>query len=243
MEWFVIAAIVLGLSGSLHCVGMCGALVTGLPFSVFSGSKKTAAVTLYFAAKALGYGILGLLLGSIGSGVKFVILQRGLSIVAGLVLLAIVIFPAIKNKIPQSHALQRVLNQQYQQIFKNPSMRAFAGLGLLNAFLPCGLVYTAAAAALATGNPISGFVFMYVFGISSSPLLIALIVFEGRLQSKYRQYMNKVSYGLSLMVGLLLLLRGLNMGIPYLSPNFTTVDGQVQSSCCHKPSASCVLPK
>jgi len=214
----IISAILLGFGGSLHCLGMCGPLVMSLPFQTIDTSKKHAATFLYVFAKALGYGLIGTVFGTIGKAFLMMNWQQTLSITAGVILLLITVLPYLKEGVSKQFLFGNQFNFLYQKIVKEPELTHFFTFGLLNAFLPCGLVYTALAGATISLSPLHGFIFMFLFGIGTSPALVSIIIFKNKLNFTFRKNLKSSTYYFSLLMAFLLILRGMNLGIPYLSP-------------------------
>jgi sulfite exporter TauE/SafE len=94
-------------------------------------------------------------------------------------------------------------------------------LGFFNGLLPCGLVYLAVAGAVASGDTISGAVYMLAFGFGTLPLMFIFSAFGNWLGFKQRLFIRKYLPVFSVTIAILLILRGLNLGIPYVSPAFT----------------------
>ncbi|TXH54620.1 MAG: sulfite exporter TauE/SafE family protein [Bacteroidia bacterium] len=210
---FLVLAIILGFGGSLHCVGMCGPLVMMVPFETVQKGNKFLTIFSYFVSKAVGYAILGLLFGLVGVGLNALLWQNALSIIAGVFILLIAFKPSFTFKIFKVVPLIQSTVQQ-----KNKSLSTIIKLGFLNAFLPCGLVYTALFSATIANNIGLSALFMFLFGIASSYLLIVMLVFKNALMTKYRNVFQKATKVLSIIVGLLLIIRGLGLDIHYLSP-------------------------
>ena len=228
----IAGAFLLGIVGSLHCIGMCGPLVLRLPFlQKDKGSPLPAAIS-YHAGKTFCYGLLGLLAGSIGKGFSFFQWQQGLSILAGLSLLVLTLLPAIKARIGMPAFIQRSLNSLFARSGSQNTFSFFLAFGFLNGFLPCGLVYTALAGAIVSGSPLHGFLFMILFGIGTIPSLMSVILLQHTLGNRFRKYMFKSSYYISIVIGVLLVVRGLDLGVPYISPHYNTVSHEM--NCCHK---------
>ncbi len=233
MSSILLPAFILGLFGSFHCMGMCGPLVMSMPFQFVEKGKKISATILYHVGKTMSYALFGLIAGSIGKGFVFFKWQQSLSILAGLVLLLITFIPYLKQKLVLPIRLPDLFSMIYQRMQSNPSIHYFFLLGFLNGLLPCGLVYAALAGAMATGSPISGWAFMFFFGLGTMPSLSILIFFQQKFSITWRKYFLKSSTVLSIFIGILLIFRGLNLGIPYISPSFNSHTQQM--SCCNKP--------
>ena len=209
----LVLAIILGFGGSLHCVGMCGPLVMMVPFESVKKNNKIISIFSYFIAKAVGYAVLGVLFGIVGIGLNQLLWQNALSIIAGILILLIALKPAFTIKI---FKVAPFIQSAIQQ--KNKSIVTIIKLGFLNAFLPCGLVYTALFSAVITENIALSALFMFLFGIASSYLLIVMIFFKNTLMNKYKHSFQTITKVLSIVVGVLLIIRGLGLDIQYLSP-------------------------
>lgn len=225
-----IAALSLGLGGSLHCLGMCGPLALALPFHQGTFPKGLK-LCYYYGGKALAYGLLGMFSGLFGKGLLLVSWQQGLSVASGLLILLLAFLPATISKGP--HCFNKAFTSLYHRLQHRPRHWHYPALGFLNGLLPCGLVYTAMALATASGSATRGAAVMVLFGLANAPSLILLALFRQTISQQLRRKLKPVSLVLSLAVGLLLVLRGLNLGLPYISPEFGP--GQEVRSCCHKP--------
>ena len=230
-------AFLLGLAGSLHCVGMCGPLALALPRPP---RHLLAGRLLYNLGRTLTYAGMGLLFGGLGQTLLMAGWQRGLSIATGLLILAYLLSgwlgrgrwslesAALRLLAPVQRALGRLLQRT--------SPGGLLTIGLLNGLLPCGLVYVALAGAAATGTPAGGALFMAVFGLGTSPMMLAIALagpaLYGRLRGRF-QAVIPVALGL---MAVALILRGLELGIPYLSPDLTAQveDGAPPACCRHR---------
>jgi len=223
----LISALVLGIGGSMHCLGMCGPLLLSLPMAAadrFSQWRMAA----YLLAKALAYGLLGLVPGLLGKGMIGMNWQQALSAGAGLLMILLVTIPALKRK-KGSFLFARQFGVLHSRLLQQPRWTDYLLLGLLNGLLPCGLVYTALAAATLSGGPLGGFLAMFFFGLGTIPALLLLALFRTRLTPVLRLRLGHWSRIITIAVGVLLVLRGLNLGIPYISPEFK---GTKIKSCC-----------
>lgn len=225
-----ISSFVLGIGGSLHCLGMCGPLALSIPYPK-TGLTKWMLVIGYYLSKALAYAAMGAVAGIVGKGFFVMNWQQGLSVAAGIFIIALVCFPLLKP-VRGSFAFQRQFAWLYGKLQHNPKLHYYLLLGLLNGFLPCGLVYTALAAATVSGGVVQGFISMFLFGIGTAPVLIAIVLLKRKMSIRFRHFFRPLSITLSIAVGILLVMRGLNLGIPYVSPE---VHNDEVNSCCHKP--------
>ncbi len=106
-------------------------------------------------------------------------------------------------------------------------------IGILNGFLPCGLVYVALAGAIASGDAISGTAVMILFGIGTFPTMFAATLFGKFINLNIRRKITKAIPALALVLGLLFIVRGMALGIPYLSPKISAQVVDDQNMDCH----------
>lgn len=219
----IISGFILGLLGSMHCVGMCGPIALAIPHR----SQKMLGIATESFAYNLGrvttYALLGLILGFLGFGLQFIGLQSNLSIIIGAIILIAVLLPRkIKNRIGNNglkFAISKNIQPIIRSLMKPKSIGTLYLLGLLNGLLPCGMVYFALAGSVATGSAISGAIFMAAFGFGTLPAMSALFIFKSKLSQSIRQKLYRaVPYGLAIMATLMIL-RGLSLDIPYVSPD------------------------
>ena len=213
--------LVLGLAGSLHCVGMCGPLSLGLPVHETSPGRRTTALALYHAGRILMYATLGLIFGLLGRKFYLAGLQQELSIALGAVLLLIAVQHFVFRYTYQPAFIRKFYNQLQQamiKLMKRTSWTNYLLFGSLNGLLPCGMVYVAVEAAMSTNNVLSGTVMMASFGLGTLPALFALGLFGLLMKLPLRNHLRKLSPYFVLVIGMALILRGLSLGIPFLSP-------------------------
>ncbi len=228
----ILSAFALGILGSLHCIGMCGPLAISLPFQkVREGTIQFATINYHFG-KTITYALFGLLAGGVGQGFAFFKWQQTFSIATGIFLLLITFLPYLKNSIQLPGSIQKGFSKLFSMAVRQTELKYFFAFGFLNGFLPCGLVYTAIAGAAVTSTPFTGMLFMTFFGLGTIPSLTAVILFQKKAGSRLRQYMSRSSYYISILIGVLLILRGLNLGIPYVSPYINKTSKEID--CCHK---------
>ncbi len=232
------SALVFGLMGSFHCIGMCGPIAFMLPVDRNSTLKKNLQIGLYHLGRILSYSIIGLLFGFLGKGFYLFGFQQQLSIIIGLLMILIAFIPyrtvaKYNFSKPLFHIISKV-KSGLGKALKKKTPDTFLTIGFLNGFLPCGLVYMAVFGALSTGNSWQGALYMAIFGLGTIPLMTTAIYLGNFLKGKVRSYITRtIPYVVALM-GLLFVLRGLGLGIPYLSPPKMTQ--QVDASYnCSKP--------
>ena len=235
MWQLLLPAFSLGLIGSFHCVGMCGPIALALPVNNLSNTLKRVAVILYHAGRIITYTTLGLLFGLLGRQLYMAGFQRWLSITAGAVILLALLQQQLFKKAVGPVFIQKLFCKLQGFIgiaWKQASMTKFLFIGMLNGLLPCGMVYFALVATLGFSSLVQSVVFMLAFGIGTLPLMLALNFFGNKyLTTGTRNKMRKLVPIFIGTMGTLLILRGLNLGIPYLSPYMGNNPGQ--AIICH----------
>jgi len=226
-------AFLLGLIGSLHCLGMCGPIVLALPTFRQSFFRLLISRLLYNSGRIITYSLLGLLVGLVGEGISFSGFQQRLSIIAGIL---IIIFALLSNKTVISkihlelYGFNRWIKENLGRFLKKRSVLSSFLVGITNGFLPCGLVYLAVGGALAAGSLLGSFVYMIIFGLGTTFAMLSLGIAGNYLGLRMRTSFNAIIPYVALFLGILLIVRGLNLGIPYLSPAIST-GGDVE--VCH----------
>lgn len=232
----VITALTLGLATSLHCIGMCGPIAFSLGLSAEKGVHAAAKNIIYQLGRVSTYTFLGMLVGLIGAGFTLAGFQNYISIIIGILMVLLVL-------IPRFHMGQKYVDRYFgrfliriksklAQYLRKRSYTSLYVTGVLNGFLPCGPVYIALAAALATGTLLSSAFFMFLFGIGTIPLMYATVLFGNVVTASTRQKILKFMPIVTLLVGILFILRGLELGIPYISPPPESLD-ITNPACCH----------
>jgi sulfite exporter TauE/SafE len=218
----LISAFILGLLGSFHCVGMCGPIAFMLPVDQNNAYKKGFQITIYHLGRLLAYSLIGLVFGLIGKSLSIFGFQQQLSIFIGVLMILVVIIPQkIFNKYNFSKPIYKGISKIKSALgnaLKKKTADTFLTIGFLNGFLPCGLVYMAVFASIATGNALNGAFYMIAFGLGTIPLMTTAVYFSQFLKGSLRQKIQKAIPVFVVVIGALFILRGLGLGIPYLSP-------------------------
>lgn len=216
------SAIIFGLLGSFHCVGMCGPIAFMLPVDRSNSFKKVSQITTYHIGRLLAYGLIGLFFGLVGKSLYIFGLQQQLSIVIGVLMIVIVLIPVRTfNKYNFSKPIYRIISKVKSSLgkaLKKKTADTFLTIGFLNGFLPCGLVYMAMFASLATQNAVQGSLYMVLFGLGTIPLMTSAIYLGKFLNTSIKQRIQKAIPVFVVIIGALFILRGMGLGIPYLSP-------------------------
>ncbi len=236
MEW-IIAALTMGFLGSFHCVGMCGPIALALPVGHFSGSGKIVAILLYNTGRMITYAAFGVLFGLIGQGFALAGFQQIMSVAVGSILLIVVLFPyswSQKLGIAKWNGIVNKVKMKLGLLFKQRSFSALFSIGLLNGLLPCGLVYMAIAGSVAVADAFKGSMFMALFGFGTIPAMFALSMVKDFISIKTRNKIQKAVPVFVAVIAVLLILRGLNLGIPYISPKVQQAECTTMSCCAKK---------
>lgn len=218
----LLSAFILGLLGSFHCIGMCGPIAFMLPVDRTNALKKATQITIYHIGRLLTYSIIGLVFGLIGKSLYIFGFQQQLSIAIGVLMILVIIIPQKTfNKYNFSKPIYKVISKVKSALgtaLKKKTNDTFLTIGFLNGFLPCGLVYMALFAAIASGNALNGSLYMLMFGLGTIPLMTSVIYFSHLLKGAARQKIQKAIPVFVIFIGALFILRGLGLGIPYISP-------------------------
>jgi uncharacterized protein len=240
MMAFFLAAFSLGFLGSFHCIGMCGPIALALPIGQVSFSKKIILILFYNFGRIVTYSLFGLAAGLIGTAFVLSGYQQILSISVGLLLVFSVIISGriqrIKNFNNSVFSVFNTVKKMLSQLFLKKGKGPLFLIGTLNGLLPCGLVYMGVAGALASGEILKGGLFMAVFGLGTLPVMLLLPFAGSVITVGFRNNIRKAVPVLITITGLLLILRGLNLGVPYLSPKLDKENGNVSCHMEHKPS-------
>lgn len=230
----ITAGLILGAFSSLHCIGMCGPLALALPVQHLAVWQQRLAALMYNTGRIITYSILGLIFGMAGRTVYMAGFQQWLSIISGAVILLFII-----NYYFLQNAWQPKWAQRLQIFVQNKMIRllqaerkgSFLFLGMVNALLPCGMVYVALASALNFSELRLSTGFMAAFGAGTLPLMMVLSIAGNAIPFPIRRKIkNAVPYLMTIMA-FILILRGMNLGIPFISPVIANAPGEVIN--CH----------
>jgi sulfite exporter TauE/SafE len=242
MTELILIALSFGLVSNLHCLGMCGPIALALPLDHSSNLSKVKGIAFYSLGRSIGYSVLGVIVGLIGLSADLLGILKWLSIISG-ILIIIFAWRGYFNVGIGNNYFSRLIQGFMRRFLKNKSKKGNSSLlsfGFVNAFLPCGVVYAALITAMNFGSVWGAVVFMFVFGIGTSPGFFAIAV----LKIFKSPFMGKkvIIASLVSIVGLALIVRGMNLDIPYISPkqeitvNEETNKEEASFSCCSKNS-------
>jgi sulfite exporter TauE/SafE len=231
----LISALIFGLLGSFHCVGMCGPIAFLLPVDHKNNVRKLGQISLYHFGRLSSYAIIGLLFGLLGKSFSLFGLQQQLSILVGALMILVILLPYKKfSKYNVSKPIFKIVSKVKSNLgkqLKRKSPDTFYTIGFLNGFLPCGLVYMAVFGAIASGTALEGSLYMGVFGLGTIPLMTTAIYLGNFINLNIRSKIRKAVPVFVILIGLLFILRGMGLGIPYLSPMEITPEITATQSC------------
>ena len=220
-EITVVLGFALGLVTSFHCVGMCGPIALSLPLHGDTKWKKLLGGILYNLGRTVTYALMGLAFGLVGQGLSTLGFQKIVSIVAGTLMIATVFFPTLFKSSSLDSSLFGFVNtvkKSLKKLFSTKSYISLFAIGLLNGLLPCGPLYYAVIISTGTGNAIESVLFMVLFGLGTIPLLLAVSIAGNFISVKIRNQINNFIPIIMVIMGILFIMRGLSLNIPFLSP-------------------------
>jgi sulfite exporter TauE/SafE len=229
------SAFIFGLISSLHCIGMCGPIALMLPVDRNNPAKKTTQIITYHLGRLTAYGTIGLIFGLLGKGFFLAGIQQQLSIFIGIAMIIIVLVPErIFAKYNFSKPVFKLISKIKTTLgsqFKNKSYKSLYTIGLLNGFLPCGMVYVALFGAIAMQSASYGVLYMILFGLGTVPLMSSVVYLNSFLTVSFRNKIQKAIPYVAILIGILFILRGLGLGIPYVSPTNMSLFVQENPNC------------
>ena len=212
-------AFMIGLLGSVHCIGMCGPLAFAVPSLQKGAGWLVLDKSMYQAGRIISYCVLGLIIGLIGNQLWMAGMQQGLSIMSGcLILFAALsrIFKLAASSGTKYNLLLKPFNKLFGYALKHKANHLI--IGMINGLLPCGFVYLALAGALNRPTVPDAVTYMFFFGLGTAPLMLIAAVTTGLTGAVVRNRINKVIPYMMFCLGVWFILRGLDLNIPYLSP-------------------------
>lgn len=212
-------AFLLGFLGSFHCLGMCGPIA--LAVSARDNSRFLRNKIIYNLGRTATYSMLGALIGLVGFSLALAGIQQWISIGMGaLILLMAFFYKSSERFITQSGLYGGVnkLKSKLGYFLKKGGTPAFFASGLLNGLLPCGMVYIALIASLALQSPLDGAMYMFFFGLGTTPMLVMVMISGKILSLSIRTKLTNALPYFAMFIGILFIVRGMGLGINYISP-------------------------
>lgn len=233
----ILSALAVGFFGSAHCIGMCGPIAIALPVPQSNVFNFVSGRVLYNIGRIFTYSFLGALFGLLGSRIIIAGFQQFVTIVLGVIIILVVITPfKYKAKITQHKIIQKIsspIKYGIGELFKQGTLPSMFLIGVLNGFLPCGLVYIAIAGAIASGDAVSGMLYMVLFGLGTFPAMFAATIFGRFINLNIRKKLTKAVPIFAVVLAILFILRGMSLGIPYISPKISAQTINQTEMECH----------
>lgn len=190
---------IIGLTGSFHCVGMCGGIMltqTSIPDNLSIDTKVQAIVpaSAYNLGRVISYTAVGAIVGAIGSIISVKASVKGtLFIAIGIIMMVIALqmlhiiprFEKMPFQLPQSCSLPQSIRQRY-------SAKPFI-IGLLTGLMPCGQLQSMQLFALSTGSAVAGAGAMFIFSVGTVPLMLILGDISTLASRRFKKYMVRIS--------------------------------------------------
>ena len=224
----LVTALILGLMGSFHCLGMCGPIAFILPVNRQNKAKMAVQTLLYHLGRMTAYAAIGLVFGYVGKGISLVGFQQKISLIMGILMVVLAFVPASKvlklKPLAGWNRFVYFVKTSLGNYLQKRSTFGFYLIGFFNGLLPCGLVYIALVGAMATGDPLMGALYMLIFGLGTAPMMTLAVYLGNFVSVKVRNKINKLIPYAVAFVGILFILRGLNLGIMFISPSDKMLD-------------------
>ena len=228
-------AFIFGLISSFHCIGMCGPIAMMLPVDRNNQAKKVTQIITYHIGRLFAYSTIGFIFGMLGKGFLLAGMQQKMSIFIGIAMILIILIP---EKVVANYNFSKPIFKVISKIkttlgsqFKNKSYKSLFTIGLLNGFLPCGMVYVALFGAIAMQSPTLGILYMVLFGLGTVPMMSSIVYLNSFLTIPIRNKIQKAIPYVAVFLGIVFILRGLGLGIPYISPSNMSLFVQQQPNC------------
>lgn len=222
-----------GFIGSFHCIGMCGPIALLLPGSRSEGMRFVSGRFLYNFGRVVTYVSLGVFFGLLGERLMLYGFQQIVSMIVGasIIFFVISVYVFKKNYFANFSSYPLKLKSYFGKFIQRKSQSGLFFTGTLNGILPCGFVYIAIGAAIATGSVGGSTALMLGFGLGTFPVMLSISVLGKSFSPKIRMKFLKIAPAMILIVGILLVMRGMNLGIPFISPEMKATEKPAELIC------------
>jgi uncharacterized protein len=234
-EQIISMAFLMGLIGSFHCLGMCGPIAMALPMAHRNNSGRLVGGIIYNLGRVFTYSFLGLVLGFVGDYLISSKIQNTVSIVFGVLIGTYLLLPTKAKtslRIAPSQALLVKLRKQIAKFLYIDNNSSLFGIGMLNGLLPCGMIYLALSSSFLAGSAMKGSLFMFAFGLGTFPTMLAAVFFGSFVNQHIRSKLQRLVPIFLFFMAALLIVRGMNLGIPYISPSIP-IHASAEAVTCH----------
>ena len=202
-------ALLIGLMGGTHCLGMCGGIAATVSISSPQGLKSHWLMLSYNLGRIISYGIAGAILGSLSWWVTDPLVHIGLRTFAGIMLILMGCYIAqwwqVLTKIEKAgNVLWRHISPAASRLLPVKTLSQAAMLGLLWGWLPCGLVYSTLIWASAANNWLLSAQLMLFFGLGTLPVMLLTGVLAQQVkQLMQRQLTKSISGSIIIIMGII----------------------------------------
>lgn len=188
-----------GVGGSLHCVGMCGGLVTAT-------CQKSNEVVRYQIGRLLGYLILGFFAGILGSIFTIQTANPKISLIPGMMIGGLFLYWGIQNlrgkkaEIPLPKFFNKIYTHLWMKlIYKNTTLSKSFLTGLLSLFLPCGLLYGVVLGIATFEHSFQALFAMFFFWLGTIPSMVLAPTIVQKILRPLKSKLPK-TYAVSLII-------------------------------------------
>lgn len=215
------AAIITGLIGSVHCMGMCGPLICVMPIAKNNASAKISGLVLYNLGRVLSYALLGVAVAGMGAAVSL-FAGAWFGYIGGTFLIALGLYTFIRKKRTELKMPSSV-RKWMGKLLKVRSTYTLPVLGMLNGIIPCGAVYTALAGSAVLANPVDGALYMLLFGVATWPAVFSSYYLTNKLVLFLKGYYRSLTSVFLIVMGVVLFYRSSHEHMLTQTPNTMTV--------------------
>lgn len=210
-----LSALLIGLAGGIHCIGMCGGVSLAMNAAIPAKHNKLFYTLAYNAGRIFSYVIAGILTGAFGQIATHYVPLSGpiLLVISCIMLIAMAAYlgnwwRGLTYIEQAGSVLWRYLQPLSKRFIPFKTPLHAVPYGMIWGWLPCGLVYSTLTWALASGSALDGGLIMAGFGLGTLPTLIATALGAQWLSRQLKQFWVRQVIACSLLCyALLLILR------------------------------------
>ena len=207
IEFSLLTALLAGLLGGVHCVGMCGGIVAAFSLRPGGSPPGMGLHLAYNLGRVFSYSLFGALAGALGGSLevaKFLPVQTLLYVLAQVVMILLGLYLAglSQSVLVFERAgglIWRGVKPLFQKLLPVTSWPHAIAAGMAWGWLPCGLVYSVLVSALAAGSATSGAALMLAFGLGTLPNLLGMGLFARSLQPLLQRLLIRRIAGLTVV--------------------------------------------
>lgn len=232
----IITGFLLGLGGSLHCIGMCGPIAIALPGPKLKTrwQKIASDKMAYQFGRVATYTMLGTIVGIGGCYIALAGYSKILSITSGLLMILALSAQLLwQRELISGRLVEKTiapLKRALGILLKKHDTLTHFSIGLLNGLLPCGLVTAALIGSLGMGSIGSGAIFMFGFGLGTLPLMSMVALGGSQISCTLKRRLRFAAPAIGIAIAVLFLLRGMSVKTSYAKNSSSTASSIVD--CC-----------